>query len=615
LLLGLGESASAGRQAAADGLAKRLGELRDEEVVEWKDVALLFRASTAFSVYEDALERVGIPFVTVAGRGFYDRYEVRDLLNALVAVADPTDDLALVGLLRSPLVGMTDAALYSLRFPPASVVPRDGNKPCAIWSILRHPALPDIVPLDDLARAVQGRELVDRLHEMAGRVPVAALLKQLLDRTYYRAALRATGEELRAQRNVDKLLADAHTSGLASVREFAEYVQTLRTAGARESEAPTEAGSAVQLMTIHKAKGLEFPVVVIADAAHSGRIGRAPIRLDAELGVTVDLRNRRDDEDCRPVAHRLATLRNTSRDEAEDRRLLYVAATRAREKLLVSAHTNVLRDGKLGARGWLKLLGQVAGLDDVVLGGTPDGMHQLALGDDIACRLYPWHEATRAASRDVQRAVHGAGRVSRDLVGPIDVRPSVIMDPKLGERDAQPPRRVWRVVPVTKRAHAPAWVVGKLTHAALRQWQFDGRLFALLRPLALQMGVVDEEEIRSAVQETGRMLRRFQAHPLWAELDAAERWHEVPFSVVEDGQTVNGIIDLLYRVHGDWRIAEFKTDQLRRKADLRARIESKGYDDQVKRYVRAAHQQLGAVIEAVIVFLNVGGGVSVVTVP
>ena len=615
LLLGLGQLASTGRQAAADGLATRLLELHVQEGVEWKDVALLFRASTAFGVYEDALERAGVPFVTVAGRGFYDRYEVRDLLNALVAVADPTDDLAMVGFLRSPLVGMTDAALYSLRFPPVSVVPREGQKPCAIWSILNHPAVPDIVPLDDLSRAVRGRDLIDELHEMAGRAPVAALLKQLLDRTHYRAALRATEEGLRAQRNVDKLLADAHTSGLAGVREFVEYVRTLRTAGARESEAPTEAGSAVQLMTVHKAKGLEFPVVVIADAAHAGHGRTAPIRLDAQLGVTVDLRNRRGDENRRPAAHRLATLRNTDRDEAEDRRLLYVAATRAREKLLVSAHTKILGGGRLSASGWLKLLGQVAGLDEVVLPGTLVGVPELALARDIACRLYPWREAILATARDTRHAIRDAQHVSKDLVASLVVPPSPGIDPRLSERDARPPRRVWRVVLVTKRPHVPAWVVGTLTHAAVRHWRFDDRLTAFLRPFALEMGVVDEDEIHTAVLETGRMLRRFRAHPLWVELDAAERWHEVPFSIVEDGRVVNGIIDLLYHVHEDWRIAEFKTDQLRPEADLLAHIQRKAYDDQVRRYVHAVRLQLGVAIEAVLVFLNVGDRIAVVPVP
>jgi len=621
LLLGLGESASTGRQAAADGLAMRLLELRAQEGVEWGDVALLFRASTAFSVYEDALERAGIPFVTVAGRGFYDRPEVRNLLNALVAVADPTDDLAMVGLLRSPFIGLTDAALYLLRFPPVAAIPRESDKPCAVWSILSHPALPEIVPSDDLARAVRGRDLVAELHDLAGRVPVAALLKRLLDRSHYRAALQATEGGSRAQRNVDKLLADAHTSGLVSVREFVEYVRALRDVGARESEAPTEAGSAVQLMTVHKAKGLEFPVVVIADAAHAGHGGGAYIHLDEQLGVTVDLRDPRSDDKRRPAIHQLATLRNAERDEAEDRRLLYVAATRAREKLLVSGHTRILKGGGLSLAGWLGLLGREAGLDQVAVAGTPVDVQELPLAQDIGCRLYPWHEERPGVSADKPRPIvdvrgeEALQPVSQDLVAPLVVSPLPGPAPDLKAGEAQPPRRVWRVVPRTKRPHPPAWVVGQLTHAALRHWRFAGDgLDAFLRPFALEMGLVDEGEIHTAILEAQRMLRRFRAHPLWAELDAAQRWHEVPFSVVEDGRLECGIVDLLCRVGEVWKIVEFKTDRLRSTADLPAHIRENAYDEQVQRYVRAVRSQLHVEPEAALVFLNVGNEIAIVPV-
>ena len=116
--LGLGENADEGRRVASAALANRLHELHEVEKFAWGDMALLFRASAGFSAYETALEAAGIPFVTVAGRGFYDRPEIRDLLNALVAIVDPTDDLALVGLLRSPAFALPDAEIYQLRFSP-----------------------------------------------------------------------------------------------------------------------------------------------------------------------------------------------------------------------------------------------------------------------------------------------------------------------------------------------------------------------------------------------------------------------------------------------------------------------------------------------------------------
>jgi len=121
--LGMGENAEEGRAASAQALAQRLRELHENEGFAWGDMALLFRSSTAYGVYENALEAADIPFVTVAGRGFYDRPEIRDLLNILAAIADPTDDLALVGTLRSPAFAIPDSEIYRLRYPSNSTTP------------------------------------------------------------------------------------------------------------------------------------------------------------------------------------------------------------------------------------------------------------------------------------------------------------------------------------------------------------------------------------------------------------------------------------------------------------------------------------------------------------
>jgi ATP-dependent exoDNAse (exonuclease V) beta subunit len=368
-------------------------------------------------------------------------------------------------------------------------------------------------------------------------------------------------------------------------------------------------------MTVHKAKGLEFPVVVIADAAHAGRRGMERVLLDDRLGVTIDLC---DEGNRHPAVHLLAALRDRERDEAEDRRLLYVAATRAREKLLVSGHTRMLKGGALRMAGWLERLGRVVGLDEVRMEEMPVEPVQLALPAGIGCWIYPWHEERHEPLPDAQYEERDAGRdLRQDLVAPLVFAPSSAdVDGKLGAREAQPPRRIWRVVPRTRRPHPPAWVVGTLTHAALRHWRFaEPGMEAFLRPLALEMGVVDPDLLHVSIVEVTRLLRRFHGHPLWAELDAAQRWHEVPFSVVEGERPENGVIDLLYRVSAGFRIAEFKTDRLGGEDDLRAHIQREGYDEQVRRYVRAVRLQLGVEVEASWVFLNVGSQVVVTAAP
>ncbi len=616
--LGLGDNAAEGRQAAAQALARRLRLLHQDEATGWGEVALLFRASTGFPPYEDALEQAGIPFVTVAGRGFYERPEVRDLLNALAALADPGDDLALAGLLRSPAVGLPDAALYRLRFGA------DGQRR-GLWAALQDAPAEWQPPEAEQAAFAIG--LVHDLSALAGRVPVGQLLKELLDASGYRAALPLAGGE-RLLRNVDKLLDDARRSGLVSVAEFLEYVQTLRDVGARESEAPTEADAskvsegAVQLMTVHKAKGLEFPVVIIADASRGERFSAPPVAVEPDWGVLLDLR----DGEARAVTYQLAALRQAEMEEAESRRLLYVAATRAQEKLLISGYARLSTarndPGRLLLNGWLAWLGEVIGLDAVRLDGPPATARELDLGWSGAPLACICHPPGAPAPPPGPPAIQPGERSSEPAALPaeMDLLPAIVAAPdpeaaddKSHDRESDPPPRVWRVVPRARHPSGPAWVVGTLVHAALRRWRFptepDFEVF--LYPHALDAGLTDPTEIGNAMQTARRLLSRFRAHPLWAEMDAAERHHEVPY-VRAGTHGERGIVDLLYRADGRWTVAEFKTDRLAGAGAVQRQIEAEGYGEQVARYVAAVEQLLGERPRALLIFLQVDGAVQVV---
>ncbi len=601
--LGLGADASEGRLTAAQALAGRLRDLYQNEGFGWGDMALLFRSSAAYPVYESALEAVGIPFVTVAGRGFYDRPEIRDLLNALAAVADPTDDLALVGLLRSPAFAIPDAEIYSLRFPTeinrkVHEVRQESHKKRSLLSALRG---------STISSHLRAASILDELHALAGRAPAAAVLKRLLDLTNYRAILASIPNGGRMVRNVEKLLADAHRSRLVSLTDFLVYVQTLRDVGMREGEAPADASSsgAVQLMTVHKAKGLEFPLTVIADAAYEHRGAASRVQLGEAL--LLDLR----DEDLHSTAWQLSARLEDELAEAEDNRLLYVAATRAKEKLLVNGHVRPKKDGTLSLLGWLAKFG----LDGIQISGEMSVPRTFPLDNGLSATIYPASQTLASNTPQPVAVSQTESPRESDLLAPLTL-PAPVTDDKTRAREADPPQRVWRVVSKTKTPRAPAWLVGRLVHEALRRWKFPADDFeSFLRPFALESGLTDEAEIDAAIHESRRLLERLRAHPIFTELDSAERHHEIPYFLPEG----RGVIDLLYRTESGWHIVDFKTDEIHSDEEARSVISQNGYDRQVARYAGAVASLLGTRTEPSrsvqakmrLVFLNVNNNLAI----
>ena len=238
----------------------------------YSDAAILFRATTSLPLSEEQFKAEGLPYLTISGRGYYDRPEVRDLTALLACLRAPGDDLSLATVLRSPLFALSDETLYRLRWRLAD--DKVAAKPVSYAQALQSP------PRTDQAdRVICAASVLRDLWAMTGRVEVWELLREALDRTGYEAALAlsdaAAGGGGRQRSNVLKFMTMARERGGVSVSDFLLRVQDLRDREAREGEAlasDPESG-AVQLMSIHAAKGLEFPVVAVADLGR-GRGGQ-----------------------------------------------------------------------------------------------------------------------------------------------------------------------------------------------------------------------------------------------------------------------------------------------------------------------------------------------------
>jgi ATP-dependent helicase/nuclease subunit A len=306
----------------------RTGKDGEPKPLRGADVAILMRAHTHVARYRKALSEAGVASVVVGGRGFYAAREVRELAVLMLAIADPRDALASAGVWRSPIWGISDAAIVELAAAERLRL-ADHIEGCTI----------ELDPHDAAAVTHMAR-LVDRLHHELDRLGPGRVLRFAVDRLGVREVLAwdDAGEQRIA--NVDKLLALLGSRELAGLGAQAVARRLLeRGEDVLDREAPAEVAAAadpnaVRIMTVHAAKGLEFPVVIVPELGAEPRGQEGPVLFERELGLAVispDLVGRR-----RPSVHAAAVSeRLAARRDAESRRLFYVAATRARDLLVL----------------------------------------------------------------------------------------------------------------------------------------------------------------------------------------------------------------------------------------------------------------------------------------
>ncbi len=588
---GAGEDTDAARPLAAQALVARLQQLKQEmQIGKWDEVVLLFRAATGFPYYEEALEDAGIPFVTVAGRGFYDRPEIRDLVNILRALADPMDDLSFAGLLRSPAFGLSDVALFQLRLT---------GRP--YWEALQGDL--SMLGEEDQVSAKRTLDILNSLIPLADRIPVAELLKQVVDATDYRALLAsadvhseqklASNAGGRLWRNLDKLLEDAMVSQQVNVRDFLSLLTTLNDAGAREGEAPAEAEGAVRLMTIHKAKGLEFPIVILADAGRQVRSPSELVYFSRELGVTFRL-------DPAPMLYNLAKAVNADQDECEALRLLYVALTRAKSKLLISSHATKNASGGIKLGCWASSLDKAA--------NTPSEEFLDRKGEPFETTTANHHPLRVWCVLDAIQAQPAKTTIESQAV--LVKGDSLPLYPPLeGFGQTEPEEETeqsiellsWRI----HQAEVPGNVLGKMVHRALQRWLFPGNphLPSLLEMEAFNSGLASAELRREAIDRSTELLGRLRQHPIWGEINAAkERYSELPYTYTINDRMEHRVIDLLYADSNGWQIVDFKTDPIQTPSQLEGLVQE--YIPQVRKYASVVSSKLLQPVQARICFLD-----------
>jgi ATP-dependent helicase/nuclease subunit A len=381
------------RDEDAPAIAKYIKELHAEGE-PLKGITVLVRGLKYGVNLQKALQQLGLPSrISGGSEKFYTRLEIRDLANALVALANPYDDFALLATLRSPFCGLSldSIALLAKRAPVIEGL-RNSRKP----DNHNDTSTQRNTTPDQATEMIQGRErgatqLHTALHEdkekiarfldwfeplsrYADRLPAWEVLAELYAGSGYLEALarRRNADQLLA--NVRKLLSLASQEPELGPVEYAQRIREIQNLRHREGDAPAEDDQAdlITIMTIHKAKGLEFDTVVVPEMHKPLDRKNEMLEIDPKLGVIVP----RFGKPTSPYHAWIADTRKRKQAEEEER-VLYVALTRAKRRLCVVAHPQTKKAGCFA-----RVVAKHIGLDRATPLGAIVRDSQDLLGDD-----------------------------------------------------------------------------------------------------------------------------------------------------------------------------------------------------------------------------------------
>ena len=581
------------------------GETEHLVPIQARHMCLLFRRFISYQEdmtrpYVEALEGRGIPHLLVGGRSFHNRAEIETLRAALAAIEWPEDELAVFATLRGSLFAIGDEELLEYRH-------RFGRF---------HPfRIPDGIATN-LRPIVEALLLLQGLHRSRNRVPAATTIASLLDstRAHVGFALEHGGEQVLANvAHVAEIARRYETDGGISFRGFIDELREQAESG-EAGEAPIleEGSDGVRLMTVHKAKGLEFPIVILADMTARLCASVASRHIDSErrvcalrLGgwVPFDLLQHENEE--------------LSRDEAEGMRVAYVAATRARDLLVMPAVGDEVREG------WIQPLNtaiyppkemrrqqvQVPGCvefkskDSVLVrpGGTAPGTSTVSPGlhvlrgeppggaeysvvwwDPRVLTLGP--EAPLGIRRpelivkDVAPEIVEAGldaykswreRRRRALAtgshSSVEMRTVTEAARTTGDAAPDPKLAPVEIIELPRAANRPSGRrFGALVHAVLASIPLDGDLNGVQHLAAIHGRILGApvEEIDAAAEA----VRVALAHPIFEHARRAAQQgqcrREVPIAWRDNNNLlVEGVIDLAFEQVEGWTVVDFKTDE------------------------------------------------------
>ena len=553
--------------------------------------------------FEEELRQREIPYVTSGGSGFFDREEVKDVIALLRLSSDPLDDGALTRVLQGPLVRLGDASMYPLamrRFDRRGMRLRD------CWEEAEREGFPELDP-EAAARGQQVLAHIDQVSRHQDALTVADVLNKLLEETGYlrHAQLRAAREGPRILFNLRKAFRmAAHFEGAHErTGDFIRHLDRMADAEVPVPEAEAGGADAVRLLTIHAAKGLEFPVVFLVNlrpprSRESERIFFDPDGFGFVMRWWRGVHPRY--KELEPAAAAVQEHRQ------ERRRTVYVALTRAQESLYVSASRaeagveevdpQVEHDHFAEILGWARTHPEaarlVAGEQLELPVGTPEPEAPAISVDAVIARL---EQIRRNAPDEASGAAEAEFELSFSQLHSFEVCP-VRYRLQYAWRVPAPPDEL-----LPKAARRGGSALGATMHEALQAWHIGGGDLAELFRSGSALAALDDEDRRRGLE----MIEHYLAHPLAA---APTLGTELEFTLRLPGVRVRGAVDRVASLDGVTVLVDYKTN---RRLEQRVRD---AYATQLRVYALAAEAGLlpgGAAPRLVLFHLPSGEAIEV----
>jgi ATP-dependent helicase/nuclease subunit A len=531
--------------AEAERVARYIRSEVDAGSRSFGDFLVLTRKKKNLAWYAEALEALQVP-VEVSGAGaFGESEEVAQLALLLRALSDPQDAVSLVGVLRGPLFGISDQDLFAFR------------QAGGWFDLFSHPDVSSAT-----TRVPAALASLNQMFRWTRVLPAGAALERILEHTGYLALAATTaggveaGDLLHAIDRVRQVVEEGHSLAAA-----ASALEDDRDASSEVESLPLEPGQGdvVRVMNLHKAKGLEAPVVFLADPCggfkprvdvrivRDGLTARGYFRITSDWGYSEKVL-------AEPAGWDQLEQEEQTYLAAEEQRLLYVSATRARDLLVVGRWA---KGGGGGVRAWEAFAPSLAGMPELPVpanvsapAARPADLSAAAQTKAFTMRGVA-HERTKMPSWSATSVTAEARHIAK-IVRSID-------------SDADDPTRVVVADTPSHRADAGmAW--GTLIHALLEHaMRHETATRDDLRRLAMWL-TVEEPQLRVVLDEALQTVEAVAQAAFWERAKTSEHQVEVPFCVgapAPDGlpNLTSGVVDLVHRVEDHWNVIDYKTDR------------------------------------------------------